>query len=222
MNMRYLVGVPVVALSIALSGCATDPYTGQQTVSRTAIGAGIGAVAGAVLGNNVGGNQRRNRNIGAALGALLGGSAGYYMDRQQAELRRQLQGTGVSVSRVGDQIVLNMPGDITFPTNESSIQPQFYAVLNSVAKVLVHYAKTMVDVDGYTDSTGSESYNLQLSRKRAESVANYLAAQGVQPIRLRATGFGESDPIASNATPSGRAMNRRVTITLSPVIQQGG
>jgi outer membrane protein OmpA-like peptidoglycan-associated protein len=223
MNARHLVLIPVTALSVALAVCTTDPYTGEQQASRSAIGAGIGAVAGALIGSTTSGNHSvRNRNLGALLGGLAGGSVGYYMDQQQNELRQQLQGTGVSVTRAGDNIILNMPGDVTFATNQSTVESRFYPVLNSVATVLKHYEKTMVDVDGYTDSTGSDSYNMQLSRERALSVANYLAAQGVQAARLRATGYGESNPIASNSTPSGRAMNRRVTITLTPVVQTAG
>ncbi|APZ44358.1 OmpA family protein [Acidihalobacter ferrooxydans] len=222
MKFRYLALIPAVTLGASLVGCTTNPYTGQQEVNPAAIGAGVGAVAGAVIGNNVGGNQRRNRNVGALLGALAGGSVGYYMDSQQNALRQQLRGTGVSVTRSGNNIILNMPGDITFPNNQYTIQSQFYPVLNSVAKVLVHYDKTLVDVAGYTSSTGTASYNMQLSRKRAASVANYLIAQGVQPVRIQATGYGEADPIASNATAAGRAQNRRVTITLSPVTSSGG
>ncbi|MEJ2478896.1 MAG: OmpA family protein [Acidihalobacter sp.] len=222
MKLRRFALLPAIALSVSLIGCTTNPYTGQQEVSRTAIGAGIGAVAGAIVGNATGGNQGRNRAVGAAIGALAGGSVGYYMDRQQAELRQQLQGTGVSVTRSGNNIILNMPGDVTFATDQYQVEARFYPVLNSVAKVLKHYDKTLVDVAGYTDSTGTASYNLQLSRKRAAAVANYLAAQGVQAVRIQAIGYGENNPVASNATASGRAMNRRVTITLTPVTQSNG
>ena len=222
MKLRRFALLPAIALSVSLIGCTTNPYTGQQEVSRTAIGAGIGAVAGAIVGNATGGNQGRNRAVGAAIGALAGGSVGYYMDRQQAELRQQLQGTGVSVTRSGNNIILNMPGDVTFATDQYQVEARFYPVLNSVAKVLNHYDKTLIDVAGYTDSTGTASYNQQLSMRRAESVGNYLVAQGVQAVRIKAVGYGENNPIASNATASGRAMNRRVTITLTPVTQSNG
>lgn len=222
MKLRRFALLPAITLSVSLIGCTTNPYTGQQEVSRTAIGAGIGAVAGAIVGNAVGGNQGRNRAVGAAIGALAGGSVGYYMDSQQAELRQQLQGTGVSVTRSGNNIILNMPGDVTFATDQYQVEARFYPVLNSVAKVLNHYDKTLIDVAGYTDSTGTASYNQQLSMRRAESVANYLAAQGVQTVRIQAIGYGENNPVASNATASGRAMNRRVTITLTPVTQSNG
>lgn len=223
MKLRRLALLPVITLTASLFGCTTNPYTGQQEASRTAIGAGIGAVAGAILGNATGGShQRRNRLVGATLGALAGGAVGYYMDRQQAALHQELQGTGVSVTRQGNSIVLNMPGDVTFATDQYRVESRFYPVLNSVAKVLVHYNKTLVDVAGYTDSTGTVAYNQRLSERRAESVANYLVAQGVQRMRIQAVGYGENDPIASNATAAGRAMNRRVTITLSPVTQNNG
>lgn len=209
---------PLLAIIFAsgLAGCTSNPYTGQEEASHTAIGAGIGAIAGAILGNNLG-HPGRNTALAATLGAIAGGSVGYYMDRQQAELHQQLQGTGVSVTRSGNNIILNMPGDITFPTNQYQIASNFYPVLNSVAKVLIHYSKTAIDIAGFTDSTGTVAYNQRLSIKRAQSVTDYLIAEGVQPARLQAVGYGESNPIASNATAQGRAMNRRVTITIVPV-----
>ncbi len=223
MNKRPFLWLGIATLSISLAGCTTtNPYTSQPELSKAAIGAGIGAVSGALLGQAIGGSHRRqNTEIGAVLGAIAGGSVGYYMDEQQAALRRQLQGTGVSVTRQGNNIILNMPSDITFPINQYAIQPRFYPVLNSVAKVLKHYYKTQIIVAGYTDDTGTPQYNLQLSRKRAQAVADYLIAQGVQPIRIQTVGYGEADPVASNATAAGRAQNRRVTITLIPVTQTG-
>jgi outer membrane protein OmpA-like peptidoglycan-associated protein len=143
------------------------------------------------------------------------------MDHQEAELRAQLQGTGVSVTRQGDYIVLNMPSNITFQTDEASIQPGFYSTLNSVALVLRKFNKTLVDVYGHTDSTGDDQYNLDLSQQRASSVANYLGAQGVDPRRFAVIGLGETQPIASNATAAGRAQNRRVEIRLSPLRAAG-
>ncbi|WP_455380103.1 OmpA family protein [Acidihalobacter prosperus] len=216
MILRKSVPVWCVILILGLGGCSTNPYTGQKEVSHTAIGAGIGAVAGAIIGNNIG-QAGRNTALAATIGAIAGGSVGYYMDQQQAALHRQLQGSGVSVTRRGNNIILNMPGNITFATNQYKIAPHFYRVLNSVAKVLVHYQKTVVNVAGFTDNTGTQAYNQKLSVKRARSVAQYLIAQGVQNARVRVAGYGESHPIASNATARGRAMNRRVTITLVPI-----
>ncbi|WP_336056236.1 OmpA family protein [Nitratireductor sp. CH_MIT9313-5] len=214
------------AVAVALiagfsAGCvtSTDPYTGQQKISNTAGGAALGALAGAGVGLLAGGDDRRNALIGAGIGALAGGSVGAYMDRQEAQLRSQLQGTGVSVTRQGNNIILNMPSNITFATDEANIQPAFYPTLNSVALVLKQYNQTLVDVVGHTDSTGDDGYNMDLSRRRASSVANYLMAQGAASQRFEVIGMGETQPIASNATPEGRAQNRRVEIQLVPVTQ---
>ncbi|MCV0398067.1 MAG: OmpA family protein [Rhizobiaceae bacterium] len=216
--MKIRTAAAVLSVAVFAAACTTDPYTGEQKVSNTAggaaIGAGLGALAGMALG---GGNDRRNALIGAGVGALAGGAIGNFMDRQEAELRAQLQGTGVSVSREGNRIVLNMPSDVTFRTDEDAVQSSFYPVLNSVAIVLRKYNRTLVDVNGHTDSTGSDSYNDRLSQRRAYSVADYLAGQGVDPRRFAVNGYGESDPIASNDTPEGRAANRRVEIYLVPL-----
>jgi outer membrane protein OmpA-like peptidoglycan-associated protein len=216
--------VALVALAATyLSACtATDPYTGEQKVSNTAggaaIGAGMGAVAGLLIGNNP--VQRRNAAlIGAGVGALAGGAIGNYMDNQESELRAQLQGTGVSVSRVGDRIVLNMPSNVTFATDQDQVIPPFYPTLDSVAIVLRKFDKTLIDVDGHTDSVGNAGYNMDLSNRRANSVANYLASRGVDPRRMSAMGYGLERPIASNATEMGRAQNRRVEISISPLKQ---
>jgi len=212
----------IALISVALlAGCTTtDPYTGESKVSDTAKGTALGAGVGALSGLFVGGSHNAKRNavlIGAGVGALGGGLIGHYMDSQAAELRAQLQGSGVSVTRNGDNIILNMPGSITFNTNEDSIKSQFYRTLNSVALVLKKYNKSLVDINGYTDSTGSASYNKALSDRRASSVAQYLSSQGVDSRRLGAMGFGSANPIASNATEEGRAKNRRVEIQISPL-----
>jgi outer membrane protein OmpA-like peptidoglycan-associated protein len=212
----------LVALAATyLSGCTTtDPYTGQQKVSNTAggaaIGAGLGALGGLVIG---GGDKGRNALIGAAIGGLAGGAIGNYMDQQESELRAQLQGTGVSVTRMGDRIVLNMPSNVTFATDQDQVIPPFYATLDSVAIVLNKFNKTLIDVNGHTDSTGSLAHNQGLSERRAASVANYLASRGVDQRRMSTLGFGPSQPIASNATPEGRAQNRRVEVLIAPISQ---
>jgi outer membrane protein OmpA-like peptidoglycan-associated protein len=205
------------AMTLALAGCqTTDPYTGEQKTGNTAKGAGIGAVGGAIAGAIFGGS-RKSVLIGAGLGALAGGAAGNYMDRQEAKLRAQLQNTGVSVTRVDDSIILNMPGNVTFATNSSNISADFYAVLDSVTLVINEFEKTYVDVAGHTDSTGSQDYNQQLSVARASSVARYLESQKVLPQRVLTSGMGQNSPIASNGTPEGRALNRRVEIRLTPL-----
>lgn len=169
-----------VATALLVSACTTtDPYTGDQKISNTAAGAGLGALAGASLGLLAGGNDRRNALIGAGIGALAGGAIGATMDQNEAELRRQLEGTGVSVTRSGDQIILNMPSDITFNVDQDAVKPGFYPVLNSVALVLKKFKQTTVDVFGHTDSTGGDQHNFDLSQRRALAVANYLSGQGV-------------------------------------------
>ncbi len=210
----------LAAAALIAAGCTTDPYTGQQKVSNTAGGAVIGAGLGALTGLAVGGSgasQREAALIGAGVGALAGGAIGAYMDNQEAELRAQLQGTGVSVTREGDYIILNMPSNITFATDQDAVSSSFYPTLNSVALVLKKFNRTLVDVNGHTDSTGNDDYNLALSERRALSVANYLNAQGVDGRRFSVKGYGEAHPIASNDTPQGRALNRRVEIRLAPI-----
>ena len=139
------------------------------------------------------------------------------MDRQEAELRAELEGTGVRVARIGDNVTLVMPGNVTFATDSSDLSPAFFDVLNSVGKVLAKYDQTIVEVAGHTDSTGSESYNQSLSEQRAASVANYLKGQGVSEQRVMAIGMGELRPIADNSTSDGRQANRRVEITMVPL-----
>ncbi len=212
-----------IGLLFAVSACSTvNPYTDEKQTSKLAIGAGIGAASGAVIGLLTADSKNRQRNalIGAGLGAAAGGGVGYYMDVQEAKLRQRLRNSGVSVTRAGDQIVLNMPGNVTFASGSPNINADFYGVLNAVALVLKEYDKTTVDVVGHTDSVGSESYNQQLSENRARSVAEYLSSQGILPARLLLAGMGEAQPIASNDTPEGRTQNRRVTIQISPVVAQ--
>lgn len=214
--------IAVSAAALMAAACTTDPYTGQQKPSNTAIGVGLGAAAGALAGAAVGGSKVAQRNailIGAGIGALTGGAIGSYMDQQEAELRAQLEGTGVSVTRQGDNLILNMPSNITFDTDQAAVKPAFVPTLNSVGIVLRKFDRTLVDVYGHTDSTGDADYNLDLSNRRATSVANYLAGQGVDGRRFYVTGYGESQPIATNDTPDGRAANRRVEIRLVPVTQ---
>jgi len=207
----------ILVLTLAATACTTNPYTGEQEASKTGIGAGIGAAGGAILGAIAGGGKRKNVLLGAGIGALAGGGAGYYMDKQDNELRAQLQNTGVSVTRNGDNIILNMPGNITFATGSSDINADFFAVLNSVALVVNKYEKTYIDIIGHTDNTGAAAMNQRLSEARANSVARYLESQKVLPARIITSGMGMNNPIASNSTPEGRAQNRRVEIVLTPI-----
>jgi outer membrane protein OmpA-like peptidoglycan-associated protein len=208
--------------ALSLSACTTmNAYTGDTQLSKTAggamIGAGTGAVVGAFAGAATGNDPRIAALIGAGLGGLTGAAVGHYMDQQEAELRAQLQSTGVSVTRVGNQIILNMPSNITFQTDSATVNTAFNDTLVSVGLVLKKFNKTIVDVTGHTDNTGSDAHNQDLSQRRAVAVATILANQGVDQRRFFIQGRGESDPIASNATEAGRAQNRRVEIQLSPV-----
>nr|WP_081760069.1 OmpA family protein [Pseudoxanthomonas suwonensis] len=208
-------------VAVLAAGCqTTDPYSGQRQQNRTGtgalIGAGIGIAAGLLTGDSAV-ERRQHALIGAGLGGLAGAAVGNYQDRQQAALREKLQGTGVDVARKGDNITLNMPGNVTFAFNSANIDPQFYTVLNDVAGVLREYDQTVVEVAGHTDSVGSDEVNQRLSEQRAEAVAQYLVAQGVQRERLITVGGGKRYPIASNDTEAGRAANRRVEITLVPI-----
>ncbi len=213
--------IALTAASFLLAACSTDPYTGEQKVSNTAIGAGTGALlgtaAGALLGSTTNIKTRKAMLVGAGLGALAGGGVGLYMDNQETKLRERLEGSGVSVSRNGDNIILNMPSNITFATDESDIKPAFYDVLNSVAIVLREFNQTLVDVNGHTDADGSDDYNEELSSRRANSVAHYLVSQQLDSQRFSVQGFGESQPVASNASASGKAQNRRVEIQIVPL-----
>jgi outer membrane protein OmpA-like peptidoglycan-associated protein len=213
--------IAITALAFTLSACSTNPFTGETQISNTAVGvgagAGIGAGVGALVGAAAGADVRKSALIGAGLGLLSGGAIGVYMDAQEAKLRKQLQGTGVSVTRVGDSIVLNMPSNVTFATNQAAVKPQFYSTLNSVSLVFKEYKQTLINVVGHTDSTGDANFNYDLSRRRAASVAQYLEGTNLDANRFSVEGHGASDPIASNATVSGKAQNRRVEITILPL-----
>lgn len=215
--MRLIYTIPFLFI---LWGCTSNPYTGEREASNTGKGAAIGAAVGAVVGALTGddADERRKRAlIGAGVGALSGAGIGAYMDAQEARLRQQLQGTGVSVTRLGNDVVLNMPGNITFDVDRSDLQDQFLPVLDSVSLVLKEYDQTLVDVTGHTDSTGSVEYNMDLSERRASSVANYLKATGIDHMRVYTMGVGPHYPVADNNSAAGRQLNRRVELILKPL-----
>ncbi len=217
--MRKSLLLAFVGLLAFVTGCTTlDPYTGEERTARAATGAGIGALAGAIVGSVTSSRNRTQRAmIGAGIGALTGAAIGNYMDQQEAEIRQELEGTGVSVTRVGDNLVLNMPGHITFDVDRTEIKPEFDPVLDSVVTVLNKYDKTGIEIAGHTDSTGPVEYNMDLSERRAESVGRALRIRGVNPARIGTIGFGPHQPVATNATPAGRTLNRRVELTLFPL-----
>jgi outer membrane protein OmpA-like peptidoglycan-associated protein len=212
-----------MAGTVALAGCqTTNPYTGEQQASKTSIGAGIGALAGAVLGAATGKDAKDRRKralIGAGVGGLAGAGVGAYMDQQEAKLRQKLAGTGVSVTRQGDNIVLNMPGNITFKTGSSDLNADFFKVLDGVGIVVDEYDKTLIVIEGHTDNVGSDDSNQSLSERRASSVGQYLSSKGVNGQRVLTAGFGESRPVASNDSDAGRSQNRRVEVRLEPITQ---
>lgn len=210
-----------LGLVLTATACTTlDPYTREEQTARAQRQAVIGAAAGAVAGLITGDSsmERKKRAlVGAGLGALAGAGVGTYMDRQQAKLRQELERTGVSVTRIGDNITLNMPGNIAFATNSADLNASFFEVLNSVSLVVNEFEQTVIEVAGHTDSTGSDAYNQQLSERRAEAVAAYLRTRNVRGDRIITVGQGESRPIATNDTPEGRQLNRRVELTLVPL-----
>jgi outer membrane protein OmpA-like peptidoglycan-associated protein len=222
---RLILATTAVAV---LSGCAgQNPYNeqsqadqgqGGQGVSKTAKYGGMGALAGAVAGAAI---DHNHRGKGALIGAAVAGAAsagyGYYADRQEKALRESMANTGVEVQRQGDQIKLIMPGNITFGTDSSAIAPSFYAPLNNLAGSFKQFNENIIEVVGYTDSTGARQHNMDLSLQRAQAVSTYLTSQGVESSRLTVRGAGPDQPIASNADANGRAQNRRVEVNLKPI-----
>lgn len=223
MKQKKRIFVMVACGSLVMNSCqTTNPYTGEAQRSKATTGAVVGSLVGAGLGSLTGSgstDRRQRAMIGAGIGALTGAGIGNYMDQQEADLRRELQGTGVGISRSGNQISLIMPGDITFSTGSASISGDFYPTLNSVGKVLSKYQQTMVDITGHTDNVGQRDYNYRLSQQRANSVAGYLQSRRVNAARFRVSGMGPDSPIATNNTADGRQANRRVTIQLAPLTQ---
>jgi outer membrane protein OmpA-like peptidoglycan-associated protein len=218
---KLFIGTAAIAALLGTSACVTDPVTGQQRVSKAAIGAALGAGAGLLAGDIIGGKRDRTEKIvGTGVGAIAGAAIGNYMDRQEKELRAKTAGTGVEVTRQGDELLLNMPSGITFDFNSSAVKPQFRTTLDQVAQTLSSYNQTYIDVYGHTDAVGTDAVNQRLSEQRAEAVAAYLSGRGVARARMGTQGFGETRPVASNDTETGRAENRRVEIKVVPLTEQ--
>ncbi len=217
---RMLVASFAAVSLLTVSACVTDPNTGERKVSRTAIGGLGGVLAGGLLGGLIGG--KTGRIIGAGVGGVAGGIVGYKMDQQIKELREQTAGSGVDVSETdnGQAILVNLPEGVTFATGSYSINSTFQRTLDQIAESLKLYPNSLIDVYGFTDSTGSEAFNMRLSQQRASAVANYLSSRGVSSARIRSQGFGETQFVASNETADGRAKNRRVEIKIVPVTQE--
>ncbi len=223
MNYKITLLVAIMVLSASITGCKSiDAYTGESKTSNTtknsAIGAGIGALVGYMSSRNKSSRDRQKAIlVGAGIGGLSGAAIGNYMDKQETELRNKLQGTGVSVTRSNEDLILNMPGNVTFATGSKNLKSDFNQVLNSVVIVLNKYNQTLIEVAGHTDSVGSQSSNQRLSEQRALSVGGYLVSQKISPERVITIGYGEVSPIADNKTSAGRQQNRRVELTLIPI-----
>jgi len=217
---RILVSSLAALSLVTVSGCVTDPNTGEKKVSRTVLGAGGGTILGAVLGGLIGGGT--GRIIGAGIGGVAGGVVGYKMDQQIKELKEQTAGSGVDVTEVdnGQAILVNLPDGVTFDVDSATLKPQFRTTLDQIAQNLSTYPDSLIDVYGHTDSTGSDAYNQGLSERRARTVADYLSMRGVSAARVRSQGYGETMPVATNDTDAGRALNRRVEIKIVPVTRE--
>ncbi len=214
----FVAGLAAVSL-LGVTACVTDPNTGERHISRTAIGGVGGTGLGYLLGGLIGGKTARI--VGAGIGGVAGGVVGYQLDQQIRELDEATAGSGVDVTQTpdGSGILVNLP-DVTFAFDSTTISPSFRAALDEVAASLQKYPNSLVDVMGHTDSTGSDSYNLDLSRRRAEAVAAHLMSRGVSRARIATIGYGEQYPRADNSTEQGRALNRRVEIRITPVTQE--
>jgi outer membrane protein OmpA-like peptidoglycan-associated protein len=204
--------VAAACAAALLASCAQ----GQGPTQRQATGAALGAALGAASGLLVGGDDRRNALVGAGIGLIAGAAVGTYLDEQERALRQDLEGTGADVERVGDTLLVTLPGGVTFETDSARVQPRFQRPLDGVAQTLQQYPSSYVDVIGHTDSTGEEAYNRRLSLMRANAVADELIARGVTPARIETAGLGETQPVATNETPEGRARNRRVELRIVP------
>ncbi len=219
-NSKLFVSSLAALSLVTVSGCVTDPNTGEKKISRTVLGGAGGTVLGGLLGGVIGG--KTGRIIGAGVGGVAGGVVGYKMDQQIKELKEQTAGSGVDVTETdgGSAILVNLPDGVTFATGSYTINPTFRETLVTVANSLQQYPDSLIDVYGHTDSTGSDAFNQRLSEQRAEAVANYLVSRGVSSARIRSQGFGETQPIASNDTDTGRSLNRRVEIKIIPITQE--
>jgi outer membrane protein OmpA-like peptidoglycan-associated protein len=219
---RILVSSTAALALLTTTACVTDPNTGERKVSRTAIGTGLGGTLGYLLGGAIGGNT--GRIIGAGIGGSAGAVVGQQYDRQIKELREQTVGSGVDVEEIGDSeaILVRLPDGVTFARGSASINPGFQDTLNSVAESLVRYPNSLIDVYGFTDTTGSPATNQRLSEQRAQAVADFLTSRGVARSRVETRGFGEQReylrvPTGDNVD---EPRNRRVEIKIMPISQE--
>jgi outer membrane protein OmpA-like peptidoglycan-associated protein len=216
--MKAIRVVVCMAVAGALGACATDDPN-----RRAKTGAAIGAVAGAVIGNQVS-DARGAPIVGAVVGAIAGGAVGNYMDKQKAELERQLAEEAarkeLQITELADgSLKIGIASDVSFDVDSAQLKPDALDTYAKIANVLKTYDKTVVHIVGHTDSTGSDQYNQSLSERRASSVASYMGGQGLPGTRIRLEGRGEREPIATNETADSRKRNRRVDIVIKPVIE---
>lgn len=217
-NIKSLLAVSAIASSLVITGCATTGTTPAGSNADLAKKSGLGALAGAALGAGISkatGGEKTGRD--AAIGAAIGAGVGAYMSKQAKQIEQQMAGTGVQVQHDPNtnNINLVMPENITFAYDSANLNPSFTGNLNQLAQTMSQYNQTTITVAGHTDSIGSDSYNYNLSQRRAASVSNYLISRGVSPSRINSVGYGKTRPIADNSTDYGRAQNRRVEITIN-------
>ena len=211
MLRQTLFAVTSVAL---LTACTQDGRVNENIAGGAIAGAAVGAITGAIIGN------RKGAVIGAGVGAIAGAGIGAYLDEQQKELEKNLEGTGATVTNTGEELLVNLPSEVTFAVGKANIQKRFRQPLARVAETLVKYESSVVDVVGHTDNTGSEAFNQKLSEERANRVATFLQKRGVIRQRIAAYGEGETRPVATNETKQGRAKNRRVEIIITPITEE--
>jgi outer membrane protein OmpA-like peptidoglycan-associated protein len=208
--LKTPIAIALVA-GVSLTGCTNPDGTTDNAGTGVLAGAGIGAVLGHIITGN-----ERGSVIGGMIGAGIGGAIGDDLDRQEAALRQQMGGSGVSIVNTGSQLIVTLPEAITFPVDSAQLKTSFISSLNALAQNLQQYPNTTVEIVGHTDSTGAARYNQQLSERRAMSVRSVLLNAGISPSRLRAIGRGERQPVASNSSAAGRQQNRRVEIFITP------
>lgn len=218
MNKILTSTVLACAVTVGITGCATENDPNQ----RAKVGAAVGAVTGALLGHQL--DDGAGKWVGAAVGALAGAGVGHYMDNQQQDFETSLSSeraaNQLEIERMRDDTLkLTLDSEVSFDFGKADIKPSFRPSLDKLAQLLMKYDRTVVHVVGHTDSVGSDSYNQQLSERRAMSVGDYLASYGVPRQRLRTEGRGEGEPRATNATEAGRQLNRRVEIFVKPVVE---
>ena len=217
--MKLLSSILVGSALLILMGCVTpesaaNSKPGDNTTAGTIMGGMIGAMAGMEMSSK--GDRKKGAIIGAIVGATTGNAIGQTLDQQAADLRRDLKNDQVDIMNTGSKLIVTMPQDILFALDSAAVRSDLRRDLGVVAGNLQAYPNSMISIEGHTDNTGSASHNKELSQRRANAVADVLMSNGVPPARLRTTGRGEDEPVASNLSATSRAQNRRVEIVIQP------